>query len=42
MTNEQKRSLRWAVRHQQNRSDAEIAADIGCAASTVKKYRRVM
>lgn len=40
MTNAQKGYLRSIMRKRDQRTDAEIAADVGCTIATVRKYRK--
>lgn len=42
MTNEDKRDLRSYVRQWGSKQDKRIARIIGCAVSTVKKYRKAI
>jgi DNA-binding CsgD family transcriptional regulator len=42
VTNAQKSLLRWIMRNESHRTDRDIADDVECNVSTVKKYRRAL
>jgi DNA-binding CsgD family transcriptional regulator len=42
MTKADKAELRGLMRRGDERSNREIAADLGCSEATVRKYRRIL
>lgn len=42
MTKADKAFLRWVMRNKPERTNKDIADDIGCTVATVRKYRRAL